>query len=73
MPVIPPTREHATLTGRRSVGLDAATLAGFDAVLIATDHDAVDYAALVKGSKLVVDTRNACAKAGLVSDIVVKA
>ena len=28
-------------------------------MLISTDHDAVDYEALVRNSKLVIDTRNA--------------
>ena len=56
---IPKTREHAALAGRRSVTLDAATLAGFDAALIATDHDGVDYAALAAAVPLIVDTRNA--------------
>ncbi len=55
---IPPTRDHARLAGRRSVDLNAETVAEFDAVLIVTDHDAVDYAALVANSRLVVDTRN---------------
>lgn len=73
IPMIPPTREHATLTGRKSVPVDEASLAGFDAVLIATDHDDVDYRALVAGSKLVVDTRNACARAGIKADNVFKA
>jgi len=73
IPVIPPTREHAELTGRKSVPVDKATLAGFDAVLIATDHDDVDYKSLVAGSKLVVDTRNACARAGITADNVFKA
>ncbi|WP_280177686.1 nucleotide sugar dehydrogenase [Bosea sp. CS1GBMeth4] len=73
IPVIPPTREHAELTGRKSVPVDAASLAGFDAVLIATDHDDVDYRALVAGSRLVVDTRNACARAGIKADNVFKA
>lgn len=31
----------------------------FDCVLIATDHSAYDYGAIVAGAKLVVDTRNA--------------
>ena len=73
VPVIPRTREHATLTGRKSVSLDAANLAQYDVVLIATDHDGVDYPALVAGSKLVVDTRNACARAGIKAGNVVKA
>ena len=73
IPVIPPTREHAELTGRKSASVDKASLAGFDAVLIATDHDDVDYQAIVAGSKLVVDTRNACARAGVKADNVFKA
>ncbi|KFC66772.1 Nucleotide sugar dehydrogenase [Bosea sp. LC85] len=73
IPVIPPTREHAELTGRKSVSISKDSLAGFDAVLIATDHDDVDYGALVAGSKLVVDTRNACARAGIVATNVFKA
>ncbi len=73
IPVIPPTREHAELTGRKSAAVDKASLAGFDAVLIATDHDDVDYKAIVAGSKLVVDTRNACARAGITADNVFKA
>jgi UDP-N-acetyl-D-glucosamine dehydrogenase len=34
-------------------------LAQYDAVLIVTDHSSYDYKAIVKQSKLVVDTRNA--------------
>lgn len=56
---IPPTREHAALTGLKSVALTAEQLATYDAVLIATDHSTVDYQFLVDHSKLVVDTRNA--------------
>jgi len=55
---IPPTRDHAGLAGRRSVDLSAETLAEFDAALIVTDHDVLDYAALVASSRLVIDTRN---------------
>ncbi len=53
--------------------MDAASLAAFDAVLIATDHDDVDYAAIVAGSKRVVDTRNVCARAGIKAENVFKA
>lgn len=73
IPVIPPTRKYAELTGRKSVSVSRESLAGFDAVLIATDHDDVDYASLVANSKLVVDTRNACARAGVSADNVFKA
>jgi UDP-N-acetyl-D-glucosamine dehydrogenase len=71
--VIPSTREHPEFAGRRSVSLDAGTLSKFDAVLIATDHDAVDYALIAKHAKLTVDTRNACGRAGLNSPTIVKA
>jgi len=73
IPEIPRTREHAELAGRRSVALDAATLSGYDAVLIATDHDSVDYRLVVENAKVVVDTRNACARAGLSGGRIVKA
>jgi len=42
-----------------STPLDAATLAGFDCVVILTDHRLVDYKSLAAASSLVVDTRNA--------------
>ena len=73
IPVIPPTREHPELAGRVSMPLDQASLARYDAVLIATDHDDVDYRALASGSKLVIDTRNACARAGIQADHIFKA
>ncbi|HJZ44972.1 MAG TPA: nucleotide sugar dehydrogenase [Hyphomicrobiaceae bacterium] len=73
VPVVPRTREHASFAGRKSVALDAAAVASYDVVLIATDHDAIDYKALVGAAKLVIDTRNACARAGAVGGNVVKA
>jgi UDP-N-acetyl-D-glucosamine dehydrogenase len=65
VPEVPPTREHPEFTGRRSVGLTPETLRSFDAVLIATDHDAVDYNLLAEHAKLIVDTRNAMRRRGL--------
>jgi UDP-N-acetyl-D-glucosamine dehydrogenase len=38
---------------------DPAVAAEADCVVIVTDHDSTDYAALVEHSKLIVDTRNA--------------
>ncbi|MDF2813625.1 MAG: nucleotide sugar dehydrogenase [Microvirga sp.] len=73
IPVIPMTREHAGLAGRRTIALDRKSLAAYDAVLIATDHDDVDYKLIVDTAKVVVDTRNACARAGISDDRVVKA
>lgn len=74
VPIVPMTREHAALANRKSVPLTPETLSAYDAILISTDHDDVDYGAVVKHSKLVVDTRNACARVrGQAGGIVVKA
>ncbi|WP_112662967.1 nucleotide sugar dehydrogenase [Microvirga flavescens] len=73
IPTLPTTRKHGPLAGRRSFPLDAKTLAAYDAVLIATDHDGVDYKMVVDHAKVVVDTRNACARAGITDEKVVKA
>jgi len=70
---IKPSREHGHLTDRRSVPLTPKRLAAADAVLIVTDHDNVDYKLIAKHARLVVDTRNAMAKAGAVSRKIVKA
>jgi len=56
---IMPTREHREFKGMKSVAFDEATVSGFDAAVIATDHSNVDYPSLVAWSKLVIDTRNA--------------
>ena len=71
--VIPETREHKSLSGRRSEAWDVAGIGSYDAVLVVTDHDEVDYAALAKHAKLIVDTRNACRRAGVTSANVVPA
>ena len=73
IPVVPRTREHAALEGRCSVPLAPEAVAAFDAVLIATDHDEVDYAALAARARLVVDTRNALGRRGIGGANVVKA
>ena len=73
VPAIPPTREHAALAGRPSRPLDAEAVAAYDAVLVATDHDGIDYSALARAARLVVDTRNALARAGVTGAHIVKA
>ena len=70
VPVIPPTRDHPGLTGRTTV-TDLGQ--GFDAVLIATDHDVIDYAALIGLGIPILDTRNAIARRGLPMSLVEKA
>ncbi|WP_204262819.1 nucleotide sugar dehydrogenase [Methylobacterium sp. BTF04] len=71
VPEIPPTREYPHLAGRRSVPLDAEILARSAATLIVTDHDTVDYGLIVAHAPLVVDTRNACGRAGHAGETIV--
>ncbi len=70
---IPDTREHPGLAGRKSTALTPEAIASYDAILVSTDHDDVDYALIEKHAKLIVDTRNIFAKRGLTSAKVVKA
>ncbi len=73
VPELPPTREHPSLTGMRSVDWKDDLAADYDAVLLVTDHDDVDYHALLKHAGLVVDTRNAFRRAGAQGDNLVLA
>ncbi len=50
---------HYDFSNMKSVELSPQRLATYDCVLIATDHTSYDYEAIVRDSKLVVDTRNA--------------
>jgi UDP-N-acetyl-D-glucosamine dehydrogenase len=71
--VIPETREHKTLAGRPSQVWSAIDFAAYDAILITTDHDGIDYAEIAKRARLVVDTRNACRRAGIARANVIQA
>jgi UDP-N-acetyl-D-glucosamine dehydrogenase len=71
--VIPPTREHPELTGRKSVVLTAATLQATDCALLVTDHDAVDYRMVAAHARLVIDTRNTFGRKGISGNHIVKA
>ena len=73
VPVVPSTREYGHLKDRPSLELTRDIVTGFDAVLVATDHDAVNYAALAEWAPLIVDTRNAFGRRGLSGDTIVKA
>lgn len=59
VPRIPRTREHGALEGRESILLTPETLTNYDAILISTDHDYVDYQMIADSASLVIDTRNA--------------
>ena len=61
VPVIRPTRDHSQWSGTKSVPWDRATIAGFDAVVIATAHSCVNYQELADWAPCIVDARNAMA------------
>jgi UDP-N-acetyl-D-glucosamine dehydrogenase len=61
VPVIRPSRAHAHWAGTKSVAWDQKNISGFDAVLIATAHSAVNFQELAGWAQLIVDTRNAMA------------
>ncbi|MBK5002888.1 nucleotide sugar dehydrogenase [Pseudomonas sp. S31] len=55
VPVFPEMREHSF--DLSSVVLTSDSLATFDAVVLATDHDKFDYDLIKKYSKIIIDTR----------------
>ena len=56
--IVPQTREFAQFTGMKSIEWTADNLRLYDAALIITDHDDLDWNLLVEHSKLILDTRN---------------
>lgn len=71
--IMPKTRAHEQLARRSSISWTLDRLRSYHAVVIAADHDAVDYLELCRSALLVIDTRNACARDGWVGDNVIKA
>jgi UDP-N-acetyl-D-glucosamine dehydrogenase len=61
VPVIRPSREHSHWAGTRSIVWNEQVLRGFDAVLIATHHQSVNYQELAEWAPCILDTRNAMA------------
>ena len=56
IPLLPALRSWPHLARLESVPLTAEVLSAHDAVLIATDHSAVDYGLVLERSALIVDT-----------------
>lgn len=71
--VIPRTREHPEFAGRRSMPITPQAVAGYDAVVVSTDHDDVDWATLAAHGRLVIDTRNVFQRKALSGAAIVKA
>lgn len=55
VPVFPKMREHRF--NLSSTAVTAETLAGFDAVVLTTNHDGFDYDLIKQHAKLIIDTR----------------
>jgi UDP-N-acetyl-D-glucosamine dehydrogenase len=72
VPIIPTTREYLQLKERASVPLDQDTIASYDALVVSTDHDAIDYALIAKHGRLLIDTRNVFARHGLSENNIIK-
>ena len=70
---IPKTREHAALQGRKSVPINPEILEKYDAIVIVTDHDAIDWVAIGDHGRIVIDTRNVCVRNGVTGENIFKA
>jgi len=66
IPVITPTREHASWTGTKSIEWSPEAIGSVDAVLIATHHKVFKLGELIEHADLIIDTRNALAKTNLI-------
>jgi UDP-N-acetyl-D-glucosamine dehydrogenase len=73
VPVVHKSREHPVINGKTSISWTEGSLRSYDAVVICTDHDNIDYSFLLAHSALVIDTRNAMARISGNKDNVVKA
>ena len=59
VPEIRPSREHSQWAGKQCVPWNRETISSYDAVVVATDHQRVNYAELAEWAPLIIDTRNA--------------
>jgi UDP-N-acetyl-D-glucosamine dehydrogenase len=65
---LPHNHMPAAIAGEKSVVWDKSKLKNFDAAVILTDHDDIDYAAVSSEIPIIVDTRNAMTRNKLASD-----
>jgi len=70
-PALPKTRKYDF--GLTSTPLTAETLKAYDAVVVATDHAALDYDLIFREARLVVDARGVARRLGYAGDNVVTA
>ncbi len=68
---LPATRKYSF--DMKSVELTAENVASYNAILVSTDHDNVDYKMIAQNAKLIIDTRNVFAKHGITGENIFKA
>ncbi|MEM7789881.1 MAG: nucleotide sugar dehydrogenase [Verrucomicrobiota bacterium] len=73
IPQIPHTREFSHLQGMCSIKWDSESLSEFDAAIIVTAHDGVDYAEAIERIPVLIDTRNALSKVEIPTEQIWKA
>jgi UDP-N-acetyl-D-glucosamine dehydrogenase len=73
VPVMKLTRNHPQFANMKSIDLNADSISAYDAVVVVTDHDAVDYHLIGRHSRLIVDTRNALGFRGISSKYLCRA
>ncbi len=66
--VLPSFHMPKAIAGEKSIVWDKADLRNYDAAVILTDHDDIDYAAVASEIPVIVDTRNAMARKNLASE-----
>jgi len=66
-------REYPQFEGQASMPAEGISTEAFDLAVITTDHDVIDWSALVASGLPLVDTRNAIARRGFAMDRVMKA
>lgn len=62
-PKVRPSREHSQYAGIPSVNFNDISSDHFDAAIIATAHDDIDYETLIRQLPLVIDSRGVCPSA----------
>jgi UDP-N-acetyl-D-glucosamine dehydrogenase len=59
VPVIRPSRDHSNWAGMKCVKWSKESISSYDLVVVATNHERVDYGQLAEWAPLIIDTRNA--------------
>lgn len=70
VPKLPPTRKYQY--DMKSIDITEENLRNYDLVVLSTDHSDYDYKFIESNAKLILDTRNAFAKNGIITEKIYK-